>query len=224
MITDGKEAMQYRIDQLETKEGNYDKLDISIGHVDAEDWDDMVNAGSYAFVAALEKITGGAITGTVFPNGQLGDERSMAEAVQNGSLDACFIADSVATNFSATAALNNLPFIYPDASAARAVTSGDIGQRILDTFSDVGIKALTYGENGFRWLLNNRNEVKTAADVKGLKLRVIQSPVYVSTYEALSASPVPMAYGEVYAALSQGVVDGFDLMSPLVVSSKFYVC
>ena len=197
-------------------------MNIMIAHCDPEDMNDPYHHTASIFAQKLKELSGGKITATVYPNAQLGDERSVVEQVQNGSVDATVVTNAVASNFSESAMLLDLPFMFDNLEEARAVTGGEYGQQILDHFSTTGIKALAFSENGFRYILNNVNEVKSPDDLKGLKIRVMQSPVYLSFYGAVNSSAIAMAFGEVYTGLSQKVVDGFDLPMPVILSAKLY--
>ncbi|MBP3736756.1 MAG: TRAP transporter substrate-binding protein [Lachnospiraceae bacterium] len=197
-------------------------MNIMVGHCDPEDINDPYHHTAVTFVEKLEELSGGKIKGTVYPNAQLGDERSVMEQVQNGSVDATCITGAVASNFATSLQLLDIPFIFGSLEEARAVAGSEYGQKMLDELSTVGIKGLAISENGFRYILNTKHEIKTPEDLVGLKLRVIQSPVYLEFYKAVNSSAVAMAFGEVYTAMSQGTVDGFDLPMPVILSSKLY--
>lgn len=197
-------------------------MNLMIGHTDAEDMTDPLHVSCVVFAEKLEEYSGGKITAKVYPNAQLGDERSMAEQVQNGTIDACIITSGVASNFNELARLTDLPYLFDNLEQARAVLDSEIIDAMAAGFEPQGLKCLGYTENGFRYWLSNTSSVKIPNDLVGEKYRVIQSPVYLDFYKAINSNAIAMAYGEVYTGLSQGAIDGFDLTLPLIISSRFY--
>lgn len=197
-------------------------ISLIMGHCDAEDENDPYHQSCIAFKAALEELSGGLVTVTVYPNAQLGDERTVVEAVQNGSVNCSTVTNAVTSNFQPITKILDYPFMFESVEQAREVTESEAAQKILDSMSDVGIKGLAFSENGFRYVLNNKHPITTAADLSGLKLRVMQSPVYMDFYDRVNCGASPLPFGEVYTAVSQGTVDGYDLPLPVVLSSKLY--
>ena len=197
-------------------------IQLIMGHCDAEDENDPYHQSCIAFAAAVERLSGGLVTVTVYPNAQLGDERSVVEAIQNGSVDCSTVTNAVTSNFQPITKILDYPFMFESVEQAREVTGSAAAQKILDSMSEVGIKGLAFTENGFRFILNNKRPIKTASDLSGLKLRVMQSPVYMDFYSRVNCGASPLPFGEVYTAVSQGTVDGYDLPLPVVLSSKLY--
>jgi tripartite ATP-independent transporter DctP family solute receptor len=170
-----------------------------------------------AFADYVKEKTNGAIQFDVFPMGTLGGERSMAEQVQGGTLDMMHCTTAVLSNFVPEVALFDLPFLWPSREVAYKVMADPEFYKIFaDTFPKKGLVMLGYGENEFRDLTNIDREVRLPADVKGMKIRVMESPVYLETWKALGASPVPMPFPEVYNALQQGVINAQE--NPLMTS------
>ena len=102
----------------------------------------------------------------------------------------------------------DLPFLFPSNEAADYVLDGEVGQQLLDRLSDVGIKGLVYWENGYRHLTNSVRAVRTPEDVRGMKVRTMENPMHLDAWRAMGANPTPMAFGELFSAMQQGVVDG----------------
>lgn len=200
---------------------NLTPMNVIITHCDAEDMNDGMHASAVRLAEALEYLSGGKVTGTVYPNAQLGDERSTVEQVQNGTIDIALCTTAVGSNFSQLCTVTDLPYLFKDSAQARKVASSEIGDKIRASFEPAGLKVINYTENGFRYFLTTKEQIAKVEDLKGLKFRCMQSNVYVGFYEGAKASAVPMAYGEVYTALSQGTIDGFDLTLPLILSGKF---
>ena len=171
-----------------------------------------------AFADYVKEKTNGEITIDVFPMGQLGGERSMVEQVQGGTLDMMDCTTAVLSNFVPETALLDLPFLWPSRGIAYAVLGDSEFFKIFsDAFPKRGFMAIGYGENQMRDLTNIKHEVRTPDDVKGLKIRVMESPVYLETWRALGASPVPMPFPEVYNGLQQGVIDAQE--NPILTSA-----
>ncbi len=169
------------------------------------------------FADYVKEKTNGEITIDVFPMGQLGGERSMVEQVQGGTLDMADITTAVVSNFVPATGVFDMPFIWPTRETAyKVLADPEFKKIIFDAFPKKGLVAIGYGENEFRDLTNTKREVRTPADLKGLKVRVMEAPVYLETWRALGASPVPMPFPEVYNALQQGVIDGQE--NPLLTS------
>lgn len=175
-----------------------------------------VKAGE-AFAKYVKDKTNGEITIDTFPMGQLGGERSMVEQVQGGTLDMMHCTTAVLSNFVPQVALFDLPFLWPSRGVAYSVMGDSEFFKIFtDTFPKKGFVALGYGENEMRDLTNTKREVRKPADLKGLKIRVMEAPIYLETWRTLGASPVPMPFPEVYNGLQQGVVDAQE--NPLLTS------
>ncbi len=176
-----------------------------------------VKAGE-AFAAYVKDKTKGEITIDLFPLGQLGSERSMVEQVQSGTLDMMDCTTAVLSNFVPQVALFDLPFLWPSREVAYSVLAdAEFFKMYGDIFPDKGMMFLGYGENEMRDLTNTKREVRKPEDVKGLKIRVIESPVFLETWRTLGASPVPMPFPEVYNALQQGVIDAQE--NPILTSA-----
>ena len=170
-----------------------------------------------AFADYVKAKTNGEITIDVFPMGQLGGERSMVEQVQMGTLDMADITTAVLSNFVPQTALIDLPFLWPSRGVAYAVLADSEFWKIMsDLFPAKGMVAFGYGQNEFRDLTNTKQEIRTPADVKGLKIRVQESPVFLETWTTLGASPVPMPFPETYNALQTGVIDAQE--NPILTS------
>jgi len=169
------------------------------------------------FAEYVKEKTNGEITIDTYPMSQLGGERSMVEQVQGGTLDMADITTAVLSNFVPATGVFDMPFIWPTRETAYAVLADPEFKKIIfDAFPRKGFVAVGYGENEFRDFTNIKHEVRTPADLKGLKVRVMEAPVYLETWRTLGASPVPMPFPEVYNALQQGVIDAQE--NPILTS------
>jgi len=182
----------------------------------------IYNQAAEHFEKIVEEKTGGAIDVQVFPAAQLGSERDMVEGLQLGSLEMTLTSTGPLGNFVPQVKLFNLPFLFKDREQCYAVLDGEIGQSIADLFPRVGLRPLGWYENGFRNITNSRNPIQKPEDMKGLKIRVMEDDVFILTMKALGASPLPMAFGELYTALEQGTVDAQENPLAVIHSSRFF--
>ena len=183
---------------------------------------DPYQYGSERFKEFVEKGSNGRLTVQIFPAGQLGNEREIIEGVKLGTIEVGLVASAPLAGFSNAFLLFDLPFLFNDAPHARRVMDGPIGERVAKTLEPHGIQILAYNESGFRMMFNSKRAVTTPDDLKGLKFRVMENPVYVSLFKALGSSAVPIPFGEVYGSLQTGVVDGAEIPVNVIYANKFY--
>jgi len=161
------------------------------------------------FKEYVEFKSNGEITVRLFPGNQLGSEREMIEMVQQGSLELTFPADGAMSGFYPPMQVWSIPYIFESAPIAWNVMQSDFAERMKDDIlATTGIRALAFSQNGFRSFTNNVRPLITPQDLAGLKIRTMESPVYMTMVNALGATAVPIAGAEVVMALKQGVVDG----------------
>ncbi len=173
--------------------------------------------GVDAFAAYVKEKTNGKIDIATFPAGQLGGERSMAEQVQSGTLQMAALTTAVLQNFVPQSAILDMPFIFPDRKTAYATLDDpEVQKRIFSYFPKKGFIAIGWTENEIRDFTNNKRAVRTPEDIKGLKVRVMNSPVYLDTFRQLGASPVGIPFPETYNALQTGVIDAQE--NPILTS------
>jgi len=181
-------------------------IEIRLAHVVNEQ--DGFHIAAEKFKEVVEERTDGVVSVEIFPNAQLGDERTLLESMQIGTVDMGVITNGPVANFVEEIAVFELPFLFPSREAAYEVLDGPVGQDLLDELERVNLKGLAYAERGFRNLTNSRGPVTEPADLDGLKLRVMENPVYVDTFRELGANAVPMAWTEALTAMQQGTIDG----------------
>ncbi len=177
--------------------------------------------GSTAFCDDIEKGTQGRYKCQQFPNSALGGEREMIEAVQLGTLDVVNTSTGPVGNFVPEVKIVDIPFLFRDYDHARKVMDGPIGQDILTKFPSKGLVALSWTENGFRHMTNNKRPIVKPDDAAGLKMRTMENKVHMDGYRAFGIQPTPMAFPEVFGALQQGTVDGQENPIPVILASKF---
>ncbi|MGO1749772.1 MAG: TRAP transporter substrate-binding protein [Marinobacter sp.] len=186
--------------------GEISPTTIRLAHVVNEK--DTYHIAAERFQQLVSEQTNGAVTIEIYPNASLGDERTLLEGMQIGTVDMGVITNGPVANFVDEFSVFELPFLFPTSEAAYSVLDGEIGQEILDKLQDVNLKGLAYAERGFRNITNSKNAINVPADLDGLTLRVIQNEVYVDTFRELGANAVPMAWTEALTALQQDTIDG----------------
>lgn len=193
---------------------------IKLAHVVNEQ--DGFHIAAVRFQELVQERTDGKVTIEIFPNAQLGDERTLLEGMQIGTVDMGVITNGPVANFVEEIAVFELPFLFPSPEAAYEVLDGPIGQELLVELERVQLKGLAYAERGFRNLTNDVRPVYTPQDMEGLKVRVMENPVYIDTFQALGANTVPMAWTEALTAMQQGTIDGQENPINVIYSFRLY--
>ena len=178
--------------------------------------------GLKKFKELVEKESNGRITVELFGDGQLGNDKSMMEALQMGTLDMTMPSSSPVSEFTKAFLAFDLPFLFTTPEQADKVLDGASGQDILKTLDTVNIMGLCYFENGFRNVTNSKHAVKSVTDLSGLKIRTMQNPIHLETFKLWGANPQPMAFNEVFTALEQKTLDGQENPNTLIFDAGFY--
>jgi len=160
------------------------------------------------FKELVEKNSDGRVQVNLYHSSQLGDDREMMEALQMGIQEVTCPSTAPIAPFVNGFKVFDLPFLFPSNEAADYVLDGPIGQELLKQLEDIGLVGLAYWENGYRQLTNSVSAVTTPEDVAGLKVRTMENPIHLAAWRTLGANPTPMAFGELFSAMQQGVVDG----------------
>ncbi|QNB46340.1 DctP family TRAP transporter solute-binding subunit [Thermanaerosceptrum fracticalcis] len=193
---------------------------LKLGHVLNES--SPFHKGAVEFAKKVETKSNGKLKIEVYPSAQLGNDRTLAEGLQLGTVDMSVSGTATVTGFVPRLQVFDLPFIFRDAEHAYKVLDGPIGSEVLKDFEAKGIVGLAFWENGFRHVTNSKKIIKKPEDVKGMKIRVQEIPLHVSFWKQLGADPTPMAWTEVYTALQQGTVDGQENPVQTIYTQKIY--
>ena len=169
----------------------------------------------------LKERSGGKHSIKVFPNAALGQERDAIEQLKLGGLDMMRINVAPLNNVVPETIVPALPFLFRSEDQMHQVLDGPVGEKILQAMEKQGMVGLAFYDSGARSLYTTK-PVKTLADVKGMKIRVQQSDVFVAMVQALGASATPMPYGEVYTALTTGLIDAAENNYPSYESSRHF--
>ena len=183
---------------------------------------DSFQVAAEKFAELVEERTNGAYKIEIYPNGTLGGERDMLESMQMDTLDMAIVTSGPFINFSDAMGVLDMPYLFGSNEEAYAVLDGEIGRELLDTLESSGLKGLAYAERGFRNLTNNVKPIQTAADLNGLKLRVMENDVYTASFKAMGVNADPMAWADALTALQQGTVDGQENPVNVIYSYKLW--
>ena len=180
--------------------------------------------GAVRFKQVMEEQTNGNVEVQIFPSAQLGSEEETSQMIKQGTI-ACAVesAGGGLAPFVPSADLLNLPFLFRDLPHFYRVVDGPIGEQIGRNVEDkLDSVFLGWWFSGIRNEWNGKRPVRTPDDLKGLKIRVMGSPVLIDTFNALGAQATPMSWGEVYTSLQQGVIDGAETDHVDLLVEKFY--
>lgn len=173
------------------------------------------------FSEIVDKKTNGRIKIEVKGGGQLGQEGEMFTGMQIGTTDMAVMTNAYVSGYIPAAGLFDLPFIFKNNEEAARILDGKLGTEVLNEYEKFGIKALAYGEGGFRHLVTLKNQVRKPEDFKGLKIRCMETESYIATYAALGTNAVPMAWSETITGLQQGTIDGLDIPISVIYANGF---
>lgn len=183
---------------------------------------DSFQVAAEKFAELVKERTNGEYIIEIYPNGTLGGEADMLESMSMGMLDMGIITAGPFVNYSAMMGVLDMPFLFASNEEAYKILDGDIGKELLDTLEDANLKGLAYAERGFRNITNSVKPVANAADVAGLKLRVMENEIYTATFKALGVNAVPMNWQDTLTALQQGTVEGQENPINVIWSYKMW--
>ena len=176
------------------------------------------------WASKVRERTNGRINIKLYPGVSLiqGDQTREFSALRQGVID---MAIGSTINWSPQVKqlnLFSLPFLMPDYAAVDALTQGEVGKSLFQTLEKAGVVPLAWGENGYREISNSKHAIKTPADLKGLKIRVVGSPLFLDTFTALGANPTQMSWADAQPAMASGAVDGQENPMSVYMAAKLY--
>ncbi|MFD1696138.1 TRAP transporter substrate-binding protein [Roseibium aestuarii] len=170
----------------------------------------------------LEERTGGRLCVEVFHSAQLGQEKDTIEQTKFGVIDLNRVSMGPFNNLVEETKVVSLPYIFKGADHMHRVMDGPVGEDILKAFEPHGFVGLAFYDGGSRSFYNKVKPIKSIEDLSGMKVRVMQSDIFVDMMSALGANATPMPYGEVYSSIQTGVIDGAENNWPSYESSGHY--
>lgn len=196
---------------------------LKIGH--SLDVDHPVHKAMLFMAEKLKEKSAGKVVLQIYPGEQLGSERDMIEQVQMGLLDMAKVSTSPLESFVPVLSVFSVPYLFRDSDHLWKVLDGPIGEKLMRAGESVGLKGLCYYDAGSRSFYTKEKPIMSPADLAGMKIRVQESKTSMQMIEAMGASPTPIAWGELYTSLQQGVVDGAENNPPSFYrSGHFEVC
>lgn len=193
---------------------------IKFGHLN--NTDHPVSLGVKRFGELVAAKSGGKLKVQEFPSSTLGNELQQQAALQGGVQEMTAPATTSLAGIVKEFGLIDFPFSVANFAQADALLDGPFGQALLARLPEKGLVSLGYWDLGFRNATNSRRAITKVEDFEGIKLRVIPNPVFLETFKALKANPVPMAFAELYGALEARAVDGQENPFAVILSNKFY--
>ena len=202
---------------------SFPKMNLQLGHINPRVASDQYDRFAVLFAEKINAKTNGAVTVDIFGSGQLGRERDAIEGLKMGTVDMHVFSNFAIAAVHPPSFIIELPFMFPTRESVYAFLASPVNAEVSDkVYAALDIKIIGWGEGGFRHILNNVRPIVAPDDLKGIKLRVPESPMFVDTFRALGANPTPISYPETYTAIQQGTVDGLELPIPSAYSSRYH--
>jgi tripartite ATP-independent transporter DctP family solute receptor len=173
------------------------------------------------FQQIVEEKSQGKLKVEIYPNNQLGNQRDVIEGIQLGTVQMSNVA-SVLAGFVRELNIFELPFLFENKEHFYAVLDSEIGESLRPAFANRGFHLLGYFDAGVRHVMTVDTLIHSMDDLQGLKIRTMENPLHLAAFKAFGANPLPMAYGELYTALEQHVIDGAEAANTNYLSKKFY--
>ena len=192
---------------------------MKLGYALKEDHPQGLSAKKFAELIAQK--SGGKMTLRAYGNSMLGDDKQMIGALQGGVQQFSIQATSPLVGTVKDFGMLDFFFLFSSEKQADAVLDGPVGQKLLAKTQEKGLVGLAFLENGFRNVTTNKRPITRLEDLQGLKIRVMQSPVFIESLQQLGANPTPLAFSELYTALETSTVDGQENPCAIVETSKF---
>ncbi len=193
---------------------------IRFGHLN--NTDHPVSMGVHKFAELVAAKSGGKLQVKEFPSNQLGTEQQQTSALQGGVQEMQAPATTSLVGIVKDYGVIDFPFSVSNHAQAFALLDGPLGKALLEKLPEKGLVGLAYWDLGFRNVTNSKRPITKPEDLEGLKLRVIPNPVFLDTFKAFKANPVPMSFSELYTALETHTVDGQENPYAVILSNKFY--
>ncbi len=196
------------------------EFDLTEAHTTTADH--PYSLGMVRYAELVKQRTGGRVAIQIHHSRELGDERQVVEGLQLGTIHLTVTSTGPLGGFVPEMNVVDLPFLFRDAEHAYKVLDGQIGRSLLNKFEAVGIKGLAVWENGFRHITTARKPIREPKDLRGLKIRVMENRVHQAAFRQLGSDATPMAWGEVFTSLQQGLLDAQENPIPVIYTFKLY--
>ncbi len=209
--------------QVSSDSNKFPTMTIQIGHTNSSIESDYKQKLGTLFGEYISEATGGAVTIQVLGDSQLGKENELTEGLQLGMIDMAVLSSPTFSNFDDMHLFTELPFLFDSTPAARAfLATGEYAEMNDSIVDKLGIRFLTTGELGFRYVINNKKPINKVADMAGLKLRTPETEIVLGIFSGLGANPTPMAISETLTAIQQGTIDGAEFPVGTIYSGGYH--
>lgn len=207
-------------DGNEDKKAEGKKIVINLSHVEPEDR--SLHHGALKFKEYVEEKSNGVFEVNILSNSQYGSDNDSFQGVASGAIQMTACVTSALVSVSDDWAILDLPFIWDSRDAFYYGLDNEVGSLLNEKAAEYGVVGLGFNDNGLRQMTNNIRPIASLADFKGLKMRTMESPVFIDMFKLLGANPIPMSFSEVYTACQQGTIDGEEQPPALAYASKFH--
>jgi tripartite ATP-independent transporter DctP family solute receptor len=170
----------------------------------------------------LEEKSNGEIDFQMYGNSILGGDRQICEGMQIGTIETGVVASSVMAAFVPEMTILDFPYVFKTEAAARRALDGDLGDALEELLIQKGFRILAWGTNGYRHITNNKGPVRSPDDLKGIRIRTMENPLYIDYFRAMGANPTPMSFSELFTALQQKTVDAQETPITIIYPSRLY--
>lgn len=194
---------------------------VKIGWPTADSKIDPYAITARYFAEELEKAAPGKYDIQFFGNHQLGDETEMLQGLRLGTLEFGVFTGTYIGNIVPAFQLNDLPFLYSTNKQAHETLDGKAGELMQEKLAQKGMVGLGFAEAGFRHVINNKRPITKPDDLSGIRLRVQPSDIFIASFRALGANPVPMSWSDVFTAVQQGTIDGLEIPLAVIYANKY---
>ncbi|MDR2528623.1 MAG: TRAP transporter substrate-binding protein [Synergistaceae bacterium] len=198
------------------------EFELKFYWVTSDNPDDPYAISGHTFKEILEKKTEGRVVVHLFPNGVLGNERDAFEGLTLGTIDMGAYSNAFVSGFVKEFQTLDLPFVFSGYEQVDRVLDGPFGKSLLKNLERVNVVGLGFTEGGFREMINKARPIKLPEDMRGVKFRVMENPIYVGMFKNLGSNPTPIAWSETFTATQQGTVDGLEIPIPVIHQNKYY--
>jgi len=195
---------------------------LRIGWTSGDGAQDPYAVGAREFKKALEARVGNRVDVQLYPTRAIGDERPLIDGMRLGTVDMGVITNAVIAQIEPAFQVNDMPFLFSSEEQGHRVLDGPVGAQLRQRLEARGVIPLAYMEGGFRHMINNIRPIVRPEDLRGIKFRVLQSPIYIEMYRSLGGNAVPMAWGETFTAVQQGTIDGLEIPLGIIDQNRYY--
>jgi tripartite ATP-independent transporter DctP family solute receptor len=194
---------------------------MRLGSIQAEDF--YLHKMTNRMAELVKEKTNGEVEVKLFPSSVLGSERDMIEGMRMGSLESMLGYGGVLALYIPEFDVMNMPYVFENYAQIHKVLGGEIGKDLAERyFKATNVRIVWYLDHAFRQVFTSNKKIEKMADCRGVKIRSVESPIYIETFKTMGLAPTPMPFGEIYTAVQTHVVDGHEQEESGMVSMKFY--